>query len=137
VRVHELVPDKVWKSRYQEINDFERSLSEEGTTILKFFLHIDKDEQKKRLQDRLDDPTKRWKFSIHDLPEREFWSEYMKAYEDALEKTSTKWAPWYVVPANHDWFRDVIISTVIVRTLEELNMRYPPEAKDLDSISIK
>jgi len=137
VRVHKLVPDKVWKSRYQEINDFERSLSEEGTTILKFFLHIDKDEQKKRLQDRLDDPTKRWKFSIHDLPEREFWSEYMKAYEDALEKTSTKWAPWYVVPANHDWFRDVIISTVIVRTLEELNMRYPPEAKDLDSISIK
>ena len=104
---------------------------------MKFFLYIDKDEQKKRLQDRLDDPTKRWKFSIHDLPEREFWSEYMKAYEDALEKTSTKWAPWYVVPANHDWFRDVIISTVIVRTLEELNMRYPPEAKDLDSISIK
>ncbi|HVB12629.1 MAG TPA: polyphosphate kinase 2 family protein [Nitrososphaerales archaeon] len=136
-RVHKLVPEKVWKARYQEINDFERSLCEEGTTILKFYLYIDKDEQKKRLQDRLDDPTKRWKFSVHDLPERKFWSEYMKAYRDALEKTSTRWAPWYVVPANHNWFRDVIISTVIVRTLEELDMHYPPGAKDLKSIVIK
>ena len=136
-RVHKLVPEEVWKGRYEEINDFERSLTEEGTVILKFFLHIDKDEQKKRLQDRLNDPTKRWKFSIHDLPEREFWSEYMKAYEDALEKTSTKWAPWYHIPANHDWFRDVIISTVIVRTLEDMDLHYPPEAKNLDSITIK
>jgi len=136
-RVHKLVPEKVWKARYQEINDFERSLYDEGTTILKFYLHIDKDEQKKRLQARLDDPTKRWKFSTHDLPERKFWSEYMKAYQDALEKTSTKWAPWYVVPANHNWFRDVIISTVIVRTLEELDMHYPPGAKDMKSIAIK
>ena len=136
-RVHKLVPEKVWNARYQEINDFERSLCEEGATILKFFLHIDKDEQKKRLQDRLDDPTKRWKFSIHDLPERKFWSQYMNAYEDVLEKTSTKCAPWYIVPANHNWFRDVIISTVIVRTLEELDMHYPPEAKGLKSIVVK
>jgi PPK2 family polyphosphate:nucleotide phosphotransferase len=137
VRVHKLAPEEVWNARYQEINDFERMLCEEGTTILKFFLHISKDEQRKRLQDRLDDPTKRWKFSIHDLPERKFWSEYTRAYEAVLEKTSTKLAPWYVVPADHNWFRDVIISTVIVRTLEDLDMRYPPDAKLPKSMTIK
>ena len=137
VRVHKLAPEEVWKARYQEINDFERMLSEEGTTILKFFLHISKDEQKKRLEDRLHDPTKRWKFSIHDLPEREFWSDYTKAYQAVLEKTSTEWAPWYVIPADHNWFRDVIISTVIVRTLEEMDMHYPPDAKGLKSVTIK
>jgi PPK2 family polyphosphate:nucleotide phosphotransferase len=136
-RVHKLVPEEVWKSRYQQINHFERTLYEDGMTILKFYLHIDKDEQKKRLQDRLDDPTKRWKFSIHDLPERELWPEYMKAYEDVLEKTSTTWAPWYLVPANNNWFRDVIISTVIVKTLEKLDLHYPPVAKDLKSVVIK
>ena len=135
VRVHKLAPEEVWKARYQEINDFERSLCEEGTTIMKFYLHIGKDEQKKRLQDRLDDPTKRWKFSTHDLPEREFWSEYMKAYEDALEKTSTKWAPWYIVPANHNWFRDLLVSTIIVKTLEEMDMHYPRLAEDLKAKS--
>jgi len=136
-RVHKLVPEEVWKGRYREINDFERSLCEEGTTIIKFYLHIDKDEQKKRMQDRLDDPTKRWKFGIHDLPERELWSEYMKAYEDALEKTSTDWAPWYLVPANNKWFRDVVVSTVIVRTLEKLDMHYPPLDKSIKSVVIK
>lgn len=136
-RVHKLVPEEVWKSRYQQINHFERMLCEDGMTILKFYLHIDKDEQKKRLLDRLDDPTKRWKFSIHDLPERELWPEYMKAYEDVLEKTSTSWAPWYLVPANNNWFRDVIISTVIVKALEKLDMHYPPVAKDLKSVVIK
>ena len=135
VRVHKLAPEEVWKARYQEINDFEKSLCEEGTTIMKFYLHIDKDEQKKRLQDRLDDPTKRWKFSIHDLPEREFWSEYMKAYEDALEKTSTRWAPWYVVPANHNWFRDLLVSSIIVKTMEQMDMHYPRPAEDLKSES--
>lgn len=137
VRVHELVPEGVWKTRYQQINHFERSLCEEGTTIMKFYLHIDKDEQKKRLQDRLEDPTKRWKFSVHDLPERELWPKYMKAYEDVLEKTSTSWAPWYLVPANNNWFRDVIISTIIVKTLEKMDMHYPPVAKDLKSIVIR
>jgi len=136
-RVHKLVPEEVWKSRYQQINHFERTLCEDGMTILKFYLHIDKDEQKKRLLDRLDDPTKRWKFSIHDLPERELWSEYMKAYEDVLEKTSTSRAPWYLVPANNNWFRDVIISTIIVKTLERLHMHFPPVAKDLKSVVIK
>jgi PPK2 family polyphosphate:nucleotide phosphotransferase len=136
-RVHKLVPEEVWKSRYQQINHFERTLCEDGMTILKFYLHIDKDEQKKRLLDRLKDPTKRWKFSIHDLPERELWPEYMKAYEDVLEKTSTTWAPWYLVPANNNWFRDVIISTVIVKTLEKLDLHYPPVAKGLKSVVIK
>ena len=137
VRVHKLAPEEVWKARYQEINDFERMLCEEGTTILKFYLHISKDEQRKRLQDRLQDPTKRWKFSIHDLPERAFWSEYMSAYQDVLEKTSSEWAPWYVVPADHDWFRDIIISTVIVRTLEGMDMHYPPDANLPKSMTIK
>jgi PPK2 family polyphosphate:nucleotide phosphotransferase len=136
-RVHKLVPEEVWKSRYQEINRFERILCEEGTTIVKFYLHIDKDEQKKRLLDRLHDPTKRWKFSVHDLPERELWPEYMKAYEEALERTSTSWAPWFLIPSNNNWFRDVIISTIIVRTLEKMDMHYPPEAKDLRSVVIK
>jgi PPK2 family polyphosphate:nucleotide phosphotransferase len=137
VRVHKLVPEEVWKSRYQQINHFERSLSEEGTTIMKFYLHIDKDEQKKRLQDRINDPTKSWKFSAHDLPERELWPEYMKAYQDVLEKTSTSWAPWYLVPANNNWFRDVVISTVVVKTLEKLDMNYPPLAKGLRSVVLK
>ncbi len=136
-RVHKLVPEEVWQSRYKQINDFERSLCEEGLTIVKFFLHIDEDEQKKRLQDRLDDPDKRWKFSTFDVAERKFWPEYMKAYEDVLEKTSTDWAPWYLVPANHNWFRDVIVSSVIVKTLEKLDMHYPPLAKDLKSIVVK
>jgi len=125
VRVHKLVPTEVWKSRYQQINDFERSLCDEGTTVLKFFLHIDAQEQKKRLQDRIDDPTKRWKLSYNDRSERELWSEYMHAYEDVLEKTSTKQAPWYIIPANHNWFRDTLVSSVIVKTLEQMRMQYP------------
>jgi len=124
-RVHKLVPKSTWQARYHQINDFERLLSEEGTVILKFYLNIDADEQKRRLQERLDDPTKHWKFSAKDLPERGFWAEYMKAYHDAIEKTSTVNAPWYVVPSNHAWFRDLVVCTEIVRALEELCMRYP------------
>jgi PPK2 family polyphosphate:nucleotide phosphotransferase len=124
-RVHGLAPKEVWKSRYEEINDFERVLSEEGTKIVKFYLHIDKKEQMKRLQDRLDDPTKEWKFSKFDIRERSYWPEYMRAYQDMLEKTSTKWAPWYAVPSNHPWFRDLVVSSVLVKTLQDLGMRYP------------
>jgi PPK2 family polyphosphate:nucleotide phosphotransferase len=125
VRVHKLAPKKVWKGHYRQINDFERMLHEEGTTILKFYLHIDAAEQKKRLEERLADPTKRWKMSPEDIPERKLWYDYMKAYEHMLEKTSTKWAPWHVVPANHKWFRDLVVSSVLVGTLEGLNMGYP------------
>src|SRR5208282_4878474 len=110
-------PRKVWKGRYQEINEFERMLTEEGTTIVKFYLHISSKEQMKRLKERLDDPTKHWKFSEYDIHERRFWGGYMKAYQEALERTSTTWAPWYLVPSNHPWFRDLIISSVIVKML--------------------
>lgn len=136
-RVHKLVPKDVWERRYQQINDFERLLSEDGTTILKFFLHISADEQKKRLQERLDDPAKNWKFSPQDLKERTFWPEYMKAYEAALEKTSTRWAPWYLVPSNHAWFRDLVVCRVLVETLKGLKMSYPPPALDLKAVKIR
>jgi len=137
VRVHKLVPKEVWQHRYQEINDFERMLSEEGTSIIKFYLHISEDEQKKRLEDRLKDSTKEWKFSSNDLPERGYWPEYMKAYEDVLEKTSTGWAPWYIVPANHKWLRDLIVSTVIVNTLDKLDLSYPKLDRKTRDLSIK
>ena len=125
VRVHELVPEKVWRKRYGQINDFEKMLTETGTTILKFFLHISKDEQRERLQARVDDPTKRWKFQHGDLDERKLWDDYQAAYEDALEKTSTKWAPWTIVPANRKWFRNYVVAKTVVDTLEGFDMEYP------------
>ena len=124
-RVHELVPEEVWSRRYRQIVDFERMLNEEGTTILKFFLHIDKKEQAKRFQDRLKDPTKHWKFSFLDFNERPYWKDYTTAYEDALEKTSTDQAPWYIIPSDHPWFRDLVVSQAIVKSLEDLGMKYP------------
>jgi PPK2 family polyphosphate:nucleotide phosphotransferase len=137
VRVHQLVPPDVWRGRYARINDFERMLAEEGTTILKFFLHISKEEQKKRLQARLDERDKRWKFNVGDLKERRLWSAYMEAYVDAIGKTSTQWAPWYIVPANHKWYRNLVVCTVIVETLKSLKMRYPEPEVNLDRIVIK
>jgi PPK2 family polyphosphate:nucleotide phosphotransferase len=125
VRVHNLVPPEVWSKRYNHINNFELMLAEEGTTILKFFLHINLEEQKERLQARLDEPGKHWKFNPGDLAERKRWPEYMKAYEEALSKTSTDWAPWYIVPANRKWYRNLVIATVIIETLQNLNMGYP------------
>ena len=136
VRVHNIVPKEVWSKRYEQINNFERLLAETGTTILKFFLHIDLDEQKERLQARLDDPAKHWKFRLGDLDERKLWPEYMKAYEDALEKTSTDYAPWYVIPANRKWYRDLVISRILVETLEGLNMQYPKSEENLEGVVI-
>jgi len=136
VRVHRLVPPNVWRQRYAQINDFERMLVEAGTTILKFFLHISKDEQRKRLQARLDEPKKRWKFNVGDLKERKLWPAYMRAYQDAINKTSTESAPWYIVPANSEWYRNLVIATIIVKTLKGLKMRYPEPAKDLGRIVI-
>jgi PPK2 family polyphosphate:nucleotide phosphotransferase len=124
-RVHGLVPKAVWSKRYRQIVDFERMLHEEGTVIMKFFLHIDKKEQARRFQERLDDPTKHWKFSYLDYNERSYWKEYMRAYEDAIEKTSTQHAPWYVVPSDHAWFRDLVVSHIILKSLEGLHMSYP------------
>lgn len=137
VRVHGYAPEEVWKKRYDQINDFERLLAESGTTILKFFLHIDRDEQKERLQARLDDPTKTWKFRLGDLEERKLWGDYMQAYEDALNKTSTDCAPWYVVPANRKWYRDLVISTVLVNTLKGFKMEYPKPEENLDGVVIE
>jgi len=137
VRVHNLVAPEVWGRRYEQINAFERLLTEEGTTILKFFLHISKDEQKQRLQDRLDDREKRWKFSTGDLAERKRWDEYMAAYAALLEKTSTAHAPWHIVPANRKWYRDLVISHAIIAALEGLQMRYPEAEADLDAIVIE
>jgi PPK2 family polyphosphate:nucleotide phosphotransferase len=125
VRVHELVPREVWSKRYDQINEFERLLAESGTTIVKFFLLIDRDEQRERFQARLDDPTKRWKFSMGDLDERARWDDYQAAFEDALSKTSTDWAPWYVIPANRKWFRDLAVATILGDTLADLRPNYP------------
>jgi PPK2 family polyphosphate:nucleotide phosphotransferase len=137
VRVHNLAPPEVWGRRYAHINDFERTLADEGTTILKFFLHIDLDEQKERLQARLDEPDKRWKFSLGDLKERKLWPEYMRAYEDVLSKTSTEWAPWYIVPANRKWYRNLVVATVLVEALEGLDMRYPQSEEGLEEVVIE
>jgi len=125
VRVHELVPEGVWRPRYDQINDFEEMLVENGTVLLKFFLHIGPEEQLKRLQKRIDDPTKRWKFQHGNLEERKLWDDYMRAYDDVLEKTSTESAPWWVVPADHKWYRDYVIGNVIVEAMEALDMKYP------------
>lgn len=137
VRVHNLVPKAVWSKRYEQINDFEKMLADNGTTILKFFLHISKDEQRERLQARLDDPTKHWKFSLGDLDERKLWDDYQQAYEDALNKTSTKHAPWYIVPADRKWYRDLVISTVLVETLKGLKMKFPEPKDNLDGVVIE
>ena len=137
VRVHNLVPPKVWKKRFDQINQFERLLAENGTTILKFYLHIDMDEQKERLQARLDEPNKRWKFSLGDLEERKLWPAYMRAYEDVLSRTSTDYAPWYIVPANRKWYRDLVISSVLVETLGKLGMKYPESEENLDGVVVE
>jgi PPK2 family polyphosphate:nucleotide phosphotransferase len=136
VRVHSLVPEAVWQQRYEQINHFEKLLAHSGTTILKFFLHVSKEEQKKRFEERLRDPKKNWKFSAGDVKEREHWDEYIRAYEDALSKCSTSWAPWHIVPANHKWYRNLVISQTIVEALEKLDMHFPPPLPDADKIVI-
>jgi polyphosphate kinase 2 (PPK2 family) len=134
--VHSLVPKEVWSKRYEQINQFEKHLAENGVTILKFYLHISKDEQKRRLQERIDDPNKRWKFVLGDLKERELWDDYMAAYEDVLNLTSTPWAPWYVIPANRNWYRNLAVGRIIVETLTGFDMKYPEPAEKLDGIVI-
>ncbi len=136
VRVHGLVPPEVWSRRYRHINEWERLLAEEGTTIRKFYLHISPEEQAERLQARLDDPAKRWKFRLGDLDERDRWADYMAAYEAVLSQTSTPWAPWYVVPADHKWYRNLVVAGVLVQTLEGLQMDYPPAEENLSGVVI-
>jgi PPK2 family polyphosphate:nucleotide phosphotransferase len=136
VRVHKLVPKKVWKLRYDQINDFERMLTENGVTILKFFLHISKEEQRVRLCDRLTDPTKNWKFQAADLDERELWDQYTRAYVDVFRKCSTRWAPWFLVPADRKHARDYLVLEKIVSTLEDMDPTYPKaDLKALELLS--
>ncbi len=136
VRVHGLVPEDRWRRRFDHIVAFERLLADEGTTIVKFFLHISKEEQRERLQARLDEPHKRWKFSKGDLAERRRWDDYTVAYEEALSRTSTTYAPWYVVPADRKWYRNLVVSKVLVDTLESLDMAYPEPEEDLGDIVV-
>jgi len=114
-----------WQERYDDINDFERHLSRNGTLILKFFLHISKDEQKKRFLERLETPEKHWKFSASDLAERAFWKDYMEAFEEALSATSTEWAPWYIIPANHKWVARAAVADILTSTIGSLHLTYP------------
>jgi PPK2 family polyphosphate:nucleotide phosphotransferase len=131
VRVHDLVPKTVWSKRYDQINDFEAMLTQTGTTVVKFFLTISKDEQRERFQARHDDPTKRWKFSMGDLAERKRWDDYQAAFDDVLSKTSTEHAPWYVIPANRKWFRNLAVATILADTIAGLRPAYPPVAADV------
>ena len=131
VRVHGFVPEQRWRARYDHINAFEKLLADEGTTLLKFALIISKDEQRMRLQERADDPTKVWKFKLGDLDERKRWNDYMAAYEEALARCSTDSATWYAIPADRNWFRNLAISEIVADTLEELDPQYPARPADL------
>jgi len=137
VRVHKLVPKPVWSQRYELINDFEKMLAQNGTRILKFYLHISPKEQLERFKQRLDDPARHWKISESDYSERELWPDYIEAFEDAMAKTSTKHAPWFVIPSNHKWFRNLAISAIVADTLEDMDLKLPPTQIDLANIRRK
>jgi PPK2 family polyphosphate:nucleotide phosphotransferase len=136
-RVHRQITDKLAEQRLVHINNFEKLLTQRGTTVLKFFLHISKDEQRKRLEERLHDPEKHWKFSPYDLEERKLWSKYQVAYEAAIAATSTEYAPWYVVPANHKWYRDVVVADIVVSALEKMKLKRVPPRGGMDLAKIK
>lgn len=136
-RVHNFVPKKVWSKRYELINDFEKNLVDSGTHILKFYLHISEDEQLRRFKQRIDDPARHWKISESDYKEREYWDDYTKAFEDALGKCSKAHAPWFVIPANHKWFRNLAVSQIVVDTLESLKMDFPKPTVDIKEVKEK
>lgn len=136
VRVNELVPVPVWQARYEHINAFERLLADSGVTICKFLLHISKDEQKRRLEERLQRKEKNWKFNPEDLKTRARWDDYMRAFEDAITRCNQPWAPWYIVPANIKWYRNLFVSTVIVEAMQQMDMHYPPAAEGIEDIEI-
>ena len=131
VRVHDLVPETVWEKRYEHIRHFEQILADEGTTILKFFLNISKEEQKERFLERIEIPEKQWKFNPRDIEERKLWKNYMNTYADALGKTSTSYAPWYVIPANRNWYRNYVIMSILVDKLKSLKMKYPKPVENI------
>jgi PPK2 family polyphosphate:nucleotide phosphotransferase len=137
VRVNQLVPKAVWSKRYEAINAFEKGLAESGVVILKFFLHISRDEQKQRLKERLEDPEKSWKFNPSDLEARAKWDEYMEAYKDAIRKCNAEWAPWFVIPADRKWYRNLVVSEIVADALEKLKPAVPKPALDLSKIRIR
>jgi PPK2 family polyphosphate:nucleotide phosphotransferase len=137
VRVHKIVPKEVWSERFGQINDFEEILHQNNIKIIKFFLHISKDEQKVRFQERIDDPDRRWKISAADFAERNFWDDYTEAYEDALGKCSTKHAPWFIIPSNKKWFRNLAVSHIIAETMEAMDMKFPPPTVDVKKLKWK
>jgi PPK2 family polyphosphate:nucleotide phosphotransferase len=136
VRVHDLEPEDRWRHHYRQIREWERILTEEGVTILKFFLAIDSEEQRRRFQDRVDDPTKRWKFSLGDLDERKLWDKYRAAFEEMLTETSTDYAPWYVVPANRNWLRNLAVSEIVADTLDDLKPCYPEAEPGIEGLKV-
>ena len=136
VRVHNLEPEARWRNHYREIRDWERMLTDEGVTILKFFLAIDKDTQRQRFQDRVDDPTKSWKFKPGDVAERKFWDDYTAAFEEMLTETSTEFAPWYLVPSNRNWLRNLAISEIVADAIDELNPQYPAPVPGIVGLKI-
>jgi PPK2 family polyphosphate:nucleotide phosphotransferase len=137
VRVHGLVPEKRWRRRYEHIRNFEKMLTDEGVTIVKFFLAIDRDEQRARLQDRVDDPTKRWKFNPGDLAERARWDDYRAAFQEMLEETSTAYAPWYLVPANRNWLRNLAVGEILADTVDALKPAYPAAAPGVEGTTVE
>jgi PPK2 family polyphosphate:nucleotide phosphotransferase len=137
VRVHGLVPPEVWKPRYDQINAFEKLLTANRVTIVKFFLHVSREEQKKRLLERLDNPERNWKFSEADLAERKYWDDYQAAYEDALGRCSTPQAPWYVIPADHKWYRNWAVAHILLRTMRDMTLKFPAPRGDVDTLKRK
>jgi PPK2 family polyphosphate:nucleotide phosphotransferase len=137
VRVHKLAPKEVWSQRYEQINDFEKLLYQNGVCILKFYLHISEQEQLERFKQRLDDPTRQWKISESDYSERALWSKYVEAYEEAIARTSTKYAPWHIIPADHKWFRNLIVSEIIADAMDHMGLKLPPTRVDIDDIRRK
>jgi PPK2 family polyphosphate:nucleotide phosphotransferase len=135
-RVHKIVQKSIWSQRYRHINEFERCLSENGTKIIKFFLHISKEEQRKRLEERIKDPSKQWKISQRDIMERKFWNSYMGAYQEIINKCSNMWAPWYIIPSNKKWFRNFAVGLIIVNTLEGMKPKFPKPMFDLSRFTI-
>ncbi|MDP0499276.1 MAG: polyphosphate kinase 2 family protein [Verrucomicrobiota bacterium JB022] len=136
VRVHDLFPQEIWERRYRHIAEFEQMLADEGTTVLKFFLHISKEEQKSRLKSRLEDPEKYWKFDPSDIRAREHWEDYMDAYADVMERCNAKHAPWYIIPADRKWVRNILVAEVVVRRLRQLEIEFPAARFDLDSVDL-
>ncbi len=136
VRVDNIVPESVWRPRYEQINQFEQYLTDTGTTILKFYLHISSEEQRERFQERVDRPEKHWKFSFEDLEKRKQWDDYMAAYEEMIQRTSTAAAPWYVIPADQKWYRNLAIARVLVGTLRTLNPQFPESKLDLSGVVV-